>query len=773
MNMNNVLYRSVRASLVPAFITLAFFGASVGIVSAGPARVFTASITPTTATASATQSYTLTITDASGAKIKSASVVIPSGYTNVSVTSVGGDATGWSVSTTTSLISLKKGNDISNGKSITIQFSATAPTSPNSYEWTTSAYESDNWGADQFDAPSSQPTVTVSAASGVSSVTVGSQTGTLTEGTAGSATYTVTAQGSGSATVAWSVSGLPSGATGFFAATSTSATSGSWPVSTTLTVFTTSGATAGSSDFTVSAGGKSNTGTLLIDAASFSGGVNIDSINGNSPSSYSCPSNPLTNPVSLTGSGSGSAPPGNIGQYKVQIDWGDGNSDSGLGTFTPNSGQGAFTFTFGGGPHSYATDGTYTITARLYHQSIPGNDGQADTVAKITTCIQVTPLYAVTYDGNGSTGGTAPTDGNSPYASGATVTVLGNTGSLVKTGFSFNNWNTLSNGSGTSYAPAATFIISSNTTLFAQWTALSPYTVTFDANGGSGSMSDETSNVPAALTANSFTNAGYTFIGWNTATDGSGTSYSDGDTYSFSADVTLYAQWTSLPTFIVTFDANGGSGSMTNEANNVPAALTTNTFIRTGYTFSGWNTAADGSGTSYADGATYDFSANVTLYAQWAAVSTPPNSDGGGNKTTGGNGPIVGSFGLGGGQVLGASTSTVGQVLSASTCSTPLLSTYMRTGKANDSAEVKKLQQFLNDTISAGLPLTGVFGPLTEAAVKNFQKKYADQVLTPWGLKQPTGLVYLTTRRWINLLYCQSLDIPIPTLMPWSQNSSL
>ena len=74
------------------------------------------------------------------------------------------------------------------------------------------------------------------------------------------------------------------------------------------------------------------------------------------------------------------------------------------------------------------------------------------------------------------------------------------------------------------------------------------HTVTFNANGGTGTMSTQTANVPTALTTNTFTRAGYTFSGWNTAADGSGTAYADGATYSFAADITLYAQWTALPT---------------------------------------------------------------------------------------------------------------------------------------------------------------------------------------------------------------------------------
>jgi uncharacterized repeat protein (TIGR02543 family) len=85
----------------------------------------------------------------------------------------------------------------------------------------------------------------------------------------------------------------------------------------------------------------------------------------------------------------------------------------------------------------------------------------------------------VTYDGNGSTGGSVPTDSNT-YAAGVTVTVLANTGSLVKTGSTFSGWNTAANGSGTSYATGATFILagSGNVTLFAKWTALTAQVIT-------------------------------------------------------------------------------------------------------------------------------------------------------------------------------------------------------------------------------------------------------------------------------------------------------
>ena len=84
----------------------------------------------------------------------------------------------------------------------------------------------------------------------------------------------------------------------------------------------------------------------------------------------------------------------------------------------------------------------------------------------------------------------------------------------------------------------------------------------------------------------------------------------------------------------VTFDPNSGSGAMANQTAGGAAALTSNAFDPpSGFTFTGWNTAADGSGIAYADGASYDFSANLALYAQWAAVAAPPPSSGGGTSS--------------------------------------------------------------------------------------------------------------------------------------------
>lgn len=82
--------------------------------------------------------------------------------------------------------------------------------------------------------------------------------------------------------------------------------------------------------------------------------------------------------------------------------------------------------------------------------------------------------YNVTYDGNSNDGGSVPTDSND-YEESDTVTVLGNTGSLTKSGYTFGGWNTAANGSGTSYDPSDTFSMpGANVTLYAEWDTVGP-----------------------------------------------------------------------------------------------------------------------------------------------------------------------------------------------------------------------------------------------------------------------------------------------------------
>jgi uncharacterized repeat protein (TIGR02543 family) len=91
--------------------------------------------------------------------------------------------------------------------------------------------------------------------------------------------------------------------------------------------------------------------------------------------------------------------------------------------------------------------------------------------------IEVPIMYTITYNGNTNTSGNVPTDSNVPYSDGSIVTILGNPGTLAKTGYTFSGWNTQANGSGTSYSQGNTITISDNTILYAKWT-LTPSTPT-------------------------------------------------------------------------------------------------------------------------------------------------------------------------------------------------------------------------------------------------------------------------------------------------------
>ena len=139
--------------------------------------------------------------------------------------------------------------------------------------------------------------------------------------------------------------------------------------------------------------------------------------------------------------------------------------------------------------------------------------------------------------------------------------------------------------------------------------------VTFDGNGGSGSMSAQTSSSATNLIANAFTRAGYTFAGWNTAANGSGTPYANSASYPFTANATLYAQWSGNTLTVVT-EEDGSSGVA--DASTTTGALmdSPGTPSRAGYVFAGWSMTPAGATVSfpYAHGQT----SNFTLYAQWS-----------------------------------------------------------------------------------------------------------------------------------------------------------
>ena len=146
------------------------------------------------------------------------------------------------------------------------------------------------------------------------------------------------------------------------------------------------------------------------------------------------------------------------------------------------------------------------------------------------------------------------------------------------------------------------------------------YKVVFDANGGDGNMPEQifTAGISQTLNINTFKCTGHTFADWNTEPDGTGVTYVSGNSYSFTGDITLYAQW-DVNNYTMKFNANGGNGNMPEQIFTADTSqiLNANTFTRTGYTFAGWNTEPDGAGFTYISENSYSLTGNITLYAQW------------------------------------------------------------------------------------------------------------------------------------------------------------
>ena len=230
--------------------------------------------------------------------------------------------------------------------------------------------------------------------------------------------------------------------------------------------------------------------------------------------------------------------------------------------------------------------------------------------------------YTIHFDANGGTG---TMQDQKVYA---TQTVNLNSNTFTNSNGSFDGWNTASDGNGTDYANGASVTDiaqpGSTITLYAKWTT-SDYTITYNLDGGTVATSNPTSynSSTATFTLNNPTKEGYTFKGWSgtelTGDENTTVTITQGST----GNRTYTANYTGN-TYYIRFNANGGTGSMNNQTMTygTAATLTKNSFQKTDYVFTEWNTEPDGTGTSYVDEAsvnnlTTTSGAYVDLYAQW------------------------------------------------------------------------------------------------------------------------------------------------------------
>lgn len=159
---------------------------------------------------------------------------------------------------------------------------------------------------------------------------------------------------------------------------------------------------------------------------------------------------------------------------------------------------------------------------------------------------------------------------------------------------------------------------------------LASYTVSYNANGGSGAPSAQTKWYGKNLTLSSTkpTRTGYSFQGWSTANDTS-VEYSAGAVYSSNSSVTLYAVW-KANTYSVKYDANGGSGAPSAQTKTYGVTLKLSSKIptRTNYNFLGWDTSASANTAKYVAGANYTANSGTTLYAVWELAYVRPRITG-------------------------------------------------------------------------------------------------------------------------------------------------
>lgn len=255
-------------------------------------------------------------------------------------------------------------------------------------------------------------------------------------------------------------------------------------------------------------------------------------------------------------------------------------------------------------------------------------------------------VQTLTYHGNGAT------DGNTAAQSGKTGDELTtNANGFTRDGYTFVEWNTKADGTGGHYGKGTNGVakwtmLPAGNDLYAIWQA-NPANIRYrDDWGATGSTPDTTgvTGQNVTIAQNGFTRPGYTFTGWarDRRTD---PSLQPGGRYTLTpGTTTLWTQWKADPAHLI-YNSNSGSTSQTRRTDGVVDQTLTviaNPFTRSGYTFTGWNTQADGRGKAYAAGNGFRLVADAksnpvnttVLYAQWrinrVALKFDPNGGTGG-----------------------------------------------------------------------------------------------------------------------------------------------
>ena len=213
----------------------------------------------------------------------------------------------------------------------------------------------------------------------------------------------------------------------------------------------------------------------------------------------------------------------------------------------------------------------------------------------------------------------------------------------TKVGYTFDGWYTDAKG-GKKITSDSKVLESVDHTLYAHWKK-NEYKIHYDANGGTGSMSDSvhTYDDGKELPDNKFTRKGYSFLGWSTEADSISAKYMNKQlvknlTSTSGETITLYAVW-GANSYSIHYDANGGTGKMDASYLTFDAEkqLATNEFKKDGYTFMGWSLKSNASDAVYSNGQNVknlaeESDAIITLYAVWKPNSYVVKYDANGGR---------------------------------------------------------------------------------------------------------------------------------------------
>ena len=289
--------------------------------------------------------------------------------------------------------------------------------------------------------------------------------------------------------------------------------------------------------------------------------------------------------------------------------------------------------------YSHCTDCDTTIGSVSYENhtfTSTTSNGQVITTCSLCGYTKTTAqTYTVSYNANG--GSNAPASQTKVY--GVTLTLSSTI--PYRFNYEFLGWSVSSSATTATYTAGGSYTGNASVTLYAVWKYKpATYTVSYDANGGTGAPGRQTKTYGVTLTLTTLipTRRNYSFVGWSKDRNATSASYTAGGSYTDNTDVTLYAVWQYNPeTYTVRYDANGGTGAPASQTKTygVPLTLSAVKPTRAGYDFLGWATSRNTTTSEYAPGERYTDEESVTFYAVWRYIpqtyEVKYDANGGGN----------------------------------------------------------------------------------------------------------------------------------------------